>query len=162
MYKVLLIAVIFFCSCSNTYYIVRHAEKETQVTNTSMMSTDVPLSEAGKERAIALLDTLQNKNIRSIFSTNTIRTTSTAKPLSDATGIQIQIYDHTDPSFIDRLRAIKKNVLMVGHSNTVDDIVNKLTGVNHLQDLPDAAYGDLFVVERRNNNYTFRRERFGR
>ncbi len=83
--------IVLFGSCSTTnYYIVRHAEKETQGSN---MSSDVPLSSKGKERAEALKNVLQDKKIQNIFSTNTIRTKTTAKPTSDATGVNIDTYD---------------------------------------------------------------------
>jgi len=42
-------ALIFvLSSCSHSYYIVRHAEKATQEAN---MSSDVPLTEKGRQRA---------------------------------------------------------------------------------------------------------------
>ena len=145
-----IVSVITF-SCSTTnYYIVRHAEKETQASN---MSSDVSLSAAGMERAEALKNILQDKKIQSIFSTNTIRTKSTAKPISDATGISIKVYDSRDTLYVSRLKNISKgNILVVGHSNTVDDIINKLAGQNLLQDLPDSAYGDLFIVKKKGEN----------
>lgn len=168
MFRVILsILVIIFFGCapvkvspvSNTYYIVRHAEKDTEATN---MTSDVSLSVGGEARAIALRDALRNNNIGYIFSTNTIRTRSTAKPLSDTIGVTIQIYNSVDSAFINSLRRINdKNTLVVGHSNTIDDIVNGLTGTNHLQDLKDSEYGDLFIVEKKNGNYTLRRSTFG-
>jgi phosphohistidine phosphatase SixA len=155
---VLIIALFVSCSATN-YYIVRHAEKETQGSN---MSSDVPLSSNGKERAEALKNVLHNKKIKNIFSTNTIRTTATAKPTSDATGVNIDHYDPRDTGFVARLKTIRTgNSLIVGHSNTVDDIVNKLTGQNLLQDLPDSQYGDLFILKKKRNNYSFSKARFG-
>jgi phosphohistidine phosphatase SixA len=155
-----IVSVITF-SCSTTnYYIVRHAEKETQASN---MSSDVSLSAAGMERAEALKNILQDKKIQSIFSTNTIRTKSTAKPISDATGISIKVYDSRDTLFVSRLKNISKgNILVVGHSNTVDDIINKLAGQNLLQDLPDSAYGDLFIVKKKGKKYSYSKSRFGK
>ena len=51
---------------------------------------------------------------------------------------------------------------MVGHSNTVDNLVNGLTGETTLSgDLPDSAYGDLFVVKRKGKTYEFDKKRFG-
>lgn len=126
-----ILSILFFaylvCSCSHTtYYIVRHAEKATASPN---MSSDVPLTDAGKARANKLRDLLKDKNIGFIFSTQTIRTTSTAKPLSELIGVPISIYNPRDTSaaFINQLKTIeKKNVLVVGHSNTVDDIVTSV------------------------------------
>lgn len=148
-------------SCSrNTFYIVRHAEKAPAVAG---MSSDVPLSAKGNDRANQLRDLLQDKNIGFIFSTQTIRTTSTVKPLSEAINIPIEIYNPRDTSstFINQLKAIqKKNVLVVGHSNTVDDIVNKLTGKQLLNDLPDSSYNNLFIVKKTGKKYKFTTKTF--
>lgn len=151
--------VILFSSCSpTTYYIVRHAEKATAQPG---MSSDVPLSEKGTDRAKKLRDMLLYKNIGYIFSTQTIRTTSTAKPLSEAINIPIEIYNPRDTSgtFMIQLNTIQtKNVLVVGHSNTVDDLVNKLTGKQLLNDLPDSSYNNLFMVKKAGKKYKFSRK----
>lgn len=150
---------ILLLSCgSANYYIVRHAEKGLATT----MTFDVPLSQPGNERAQALKEVLLHKKVQRIFSTNYIRTKATAQPLSEATGIRIEIYDPADSSFIKGLKNnVHGNVLIVGHSNTVDDIVNALTGKNVLQDLPDTQYGDLFIVTKRGKTYQYARSRFG-
>lgn len=127
------------------------------------MTSDVPLSAAGKERAEALKGALQRQGISRIYSTNYIRTRETAQPLSAATGISIETYDPKDATFITRLRSIDKgNTLIVGHSNTVDDLVNGLTGKSLLKDLPDTLYGDLFVIKKRGKNYRYELKHFGK
>ena len=75
--------LIFAIGCSsNRYFIVRHAEKTILTKDSAnMMVTNPPLSEAGKVRAYGLRDELKDKHIRYIFSTNTLRTISTAQPL---------------------------------------------------------------------------------
>jgi 2,3-bisphosphoglycerate-dependent phosphoglycerate mutase len=160
MYKTLLIFGLFLSSCKTTsYFVVRHAEKETA----GSMSGDVPLSAAGKQRAEALKDLLLRENIKSIYATNFIRTKSTAQPLADADSLAIEIYDPRDTAFILGLRARSKgNVLIVGHSNTVDDMVNRVMGSRVIPgDLPDSQYGDLFVVKRRGKKYSFEKKHFG-
>jgi len=153
----LFVCVLFSCSTTR-YYIVRHAEKES----TSTMSTNVPLSEAGKQRATALKEVLLHKKITHIFSTNFKRTEATAEPLATATGIAIEHYDAADSGFITRLKQTTTgNTLIVGHSNTVDDLVNGLTGKNLLQDLPDSAYGDLFIVTKHGKRFSYSKEHFG-
>lgn len=150
----------FVCiSCSTTnFYIVRHAEKEQATT----MSSDVPLSETGMQRAAALKDVLLHEDIRRIYSTNYNRTISTAQPLSGATGLRIETYDPADSHFIEQLKNSKSgNILIVGHSNTVDDLVNGLTGKKLLQDLPDAQYGDLFIVSKQGKSYRYTKSKFG-
>jgi 2,3-bisphosphoglycerate-dependent phosphoglycerate mutase len=160
MYKsIFFIATLFLLSCkTTTYYIVRHAEKET----TNTMTSDVPLSDAGKQRAQALKDLLQKENIKHIFSTNFIRTKSTAQPLADAIHVPIEMYDPKDSAFISKLKLLDGNILIVGHSNTVDDLVNALTGKRDLNgDLPDSEYGDLFIVRKKENKISFERKHFG-
>jgi 2,3-bisphosphoglycerate-dependent phosphoglycerate mutase len=165
MYKSLLfIVVLFLLSCkTTTYYIVRHAEKETATTmSNTTMTSDVPLSTAGKQRAEALKELLQKENVRHIFSTNFIRTKSTAQPLADAIHVPVEIYDTKDSSFVSKLKSLDGNVLIVGHSNTVDDLVNELSGQKEINgDLPDSSYGDLFVVKKKGSKITFEKEHFG-
>lgn len=148
------IMATMFASCSHSYYIVRHAEKATQEAN---MSSDVPLTDKGKERAEALKEILKNKKIAYVFSTNTIRTKSTAQPTADYFKLAIETYSaRPDSTFINLLKSKKKNTLVVGHSNTVDDIVNTLCGKKEVAgDLPDAEYNKLFVVKKKGKKYFF-------
>jgi broad specificity phosphatase PhoE len=165
MYKsFLFLATIFFLSCkTTTYYIVRHAEKESSTTmSANTMTSDVPLSEAGKQRAAALKTALQEENIKYIFSTNYVRTKSTAQPLADAINVPIEIYDPKDPGFANKIKSLDGNALVVGHSNTVDDLVNELAGRKEIKDdLPDSEYGDLFIVKKKGNKLRFETKHFG-
>ena len=162
MYKFICFIALVLLSCKTTsYYIVRHAEKETSTTNTTMTS-DVPLSEAGKQRAEALKELLKNESIKHVFSTNYIRTKSTAQPLAEAIHVPTETYDPKDPQFVSKLKTLNGNVLVVGHSNTVDDLVNELAGKKEIQgDLPDSAYGDLFVVKKKGKRMIFEKKHFG-
>lgn len=139
-------------ACTHTYYITRHAEKATVSGNGSMMANDPPLSEAGIARAKALAAWLQDKNIGLIYSTNTTRTRSTAQPLAERLNLPIHIYGPApDAHFIDSLQGVKKNVLIVGHSNTVDDIANGLCREKKVAaDLHDDEYDHLFIVRVKN------------
>lgn len=152
--------------CSTTYYIVRHAEKAAPSATDKMMAADPPLTEAGEQRAIALKETLKGAGVRNIFSTNTRRTLATATPLSEAEGrLPISLYNTKDTlsRFIDRLRLIHKgNVLIVGHSNTVDDIVNALVGKTVIPgDLADTQYDNLYEVKRKGKHYRFISKKYG-
>ena len=162
-----IVIALAFASCStNKYYIVRHAEKAV-VTKDSVgkMVNNPPLSEPGKVRAFVLRDELKGANIKSIFSTNTIRTTTTAQPLSESIGVPILLYSSSKDSanaFTQKFKALKGNVLIVGHSNTVDDIVNQLTGRADIPgDLPDAEYDNMFIVTRKGKKWLFERKKYG-
>lgn len=157
----LLVAACTLQACSSTsYFVVRHAEKESQNAN---MTSDVPLSAEGKERAKALEAKLHSSNVKYIYSTNTLRTKSTAQPLSDLLGVSIQTYDHRDTSFVSKIKALPKgNVLIVGHSNTVDDLVNQLYPQAQMKDLPETQYGDLFIIKRKGKKYSYKVDHFGK
>jgi len=164
MKYLLLIAAIAFSatSCTRKVYIVRHAEKIAATDSLGkLMVNDLPLSEAGKVRAIVLKEQLNGEKIRHIYSTNYSRTINTADPLSKATGIPIAIYNNID-SLIAVVRSQKGNSLIVGHSNTVDDIVNKLVGEKKIPaDLRDHEYDNLFVVRIRGKKTFFKQRKFG-
>jgi phosphohistidine phosphatase SixA len=149
-------------SCSRTVYVVRHAEKISSTDSAAkMMANDPPLSEAGKVRALVLKDELKGKHIEHIYSTNTIRTRSTAEPLSRATKINIESYTNVD-SLVNVVQSMKGNVLIVGHSNTVDDIVNKLCRQTKIAtDLNDKEYDNLFVVKISGKKRSFSRHKYG-
>jgi phosphohistidine phosphatase SixA len=154
---------ISLTACSQTYYIVRHAEKATVEGNPNMTATDPPLTEKGKARAEALKEALKNEKIGHIFSTNTIRTRTTAEPLSQVLGLSIETYaSRPDSAFIMQLKDLKKNVLVVGHSNTVDDIVNMLCGEQKVPgDLADSEYSNLFIVTIKGSQVMFENRKYG-
>src|SRR5258706_13564622 len=130
-YYLILLPLIGIEACSSSrYYVVRHAEKSILTKDSAnMMMSNPPLSEAGKVRAFVLRDELKTKHIGHIYTTNTLRTVSTAEPLNRQTHVEPEFYNNVD-SLITILHSIKGNVLIVGHANTVDDIVNKLVGKN--------------------------------
>ena len=164
----LVFSLVIFSSCTSVkYFVVRHAEKETPSAGTVMSTpNDPPLSAAGKVRAIELREELKGENIHYIFSTNTVRTISTARPLNELRGAtKIELYNTRDSLdfLIQRLKAIKKgNSLIVGHSNTVDDIVNKLCGeIKVPKDLPDSEYDNLYFVTKKGKKMKFENKTYG-
>lgn len=160
-YIIVLFSTLFVTSCGHTYYIVRHAEK--QAAGPNMMSGDVALTVPGQQRADDLLEVLKSKKIGYVFSTQTVRTISTATPAADHFGVEIQIYGpRPDSAFIAKLKLLKKNTLVVGHSNTVDDIINLLCGAKEIAgDLEDNEYDNLFVVKKKGGKYIFKNEKYG-
>jgi phosphohistidine phosphatase SixA len=145
--KKLIILALVLTSCQSTFYVVRHAEK---VDN----SANPPLSELGKERAEDLKKTLADKGIWVIYSTNYIRTKTTAQPLADARGISTKIYAASPADsmrvFIEKLKQIRgKKVLVVGHSNTTKYVVNGLFERDTLRsDIADNDFDNLYIVKR--------------
>jgi phosphohistidine phosphatase SixA len=152
----------FFClvclSCTHTYYVVRHAEKEDGGPNmASNMTSDVRLTRAGRERAEQLKEILKTAKIRNVYSTNYLRTRETAQRTADYFAVPVIPYGpRPDSVFVRSLKSLRSNVLIVGHSNTVDDIVNALCGETKVPtDLSDTEYNRLFVVRMRGRKAFF-------
>lgn len=146
-----LIITVSLTACNHTYYIVRHAEKAVPSPGVVMSTPDDPgLSDAGLKRATALANEVKNANIMHIFSTNTRRAIATGEPLGKMKGIALQTYGpRADSTFIDQRKKLNANTVIIGHSNTVDEIVNGLTNSNKLNDLADNEYDNLFIVRYR-------------
>jgi broad specificity phosphatase PhoE len=143
-YATLFLFACFSGSCQNTneIYIVRHAEKGTEPANNPLLTT------AGKQRAETLKELLKGKNIQVIFSTPTARTMETAKPLSDLINIPIQFYSNdTMAVFLQKIIDLKKNVLIVAHSNTILPMLDALHLGHNTNSIPDNAYSNVFIIK---------------
>lgn len=128
-----------------TIYLVRHAEKVTD----DPTNKDPMLTENGENRAIALAKTFNKIEINNIYSTNYKRTTATAAPLAKNQKKEIKIYDlkklKTEVETI--LKDNKgKNALIVGHSNTVLEMIEALGGKRPVAAIYDQEYDYLFQL----------------
>ncbi len=127
-------------------FIVRHAEKQSEANE-----KEVPLSEAGRARARRLAEALRDAKIAAIYSTDTVRTLSTAEPLARAGKLTPGLYDANAPDAASLLAArIAKehggeNVLVVGHSNTIGPLVAALGCSDEVKVGPQ-EYDGLWIV----------------
>jgi broad specificity phosphatase PhoE len=121
-------------------FVVRHTEKATT-------GGDNPdLSVAGHKRADALARILQDSQITAIFVTEFKRTQETAAPTAKETHITPTIVPSTDIAGLAvKLRAVNGNALVVGHGNTIPDLMKAL-GIAIPINIPDADYTEIFVV----------------
>lgn len=111
--------------------VVRHAEKATDDPK------DPSLSEQGIARAEKLAEVLRDANVKAVYSTQYKRTTLTGQPTAVANGLKVdarEVNKQNDKTYVvDLLKEIRKKfhgetVLIVGHSNTVPEIVKAITG----------------------------------
>lgn len=143
---VLLLLVSGTVLAQNTIvYVVRHAEKDV----TDPSNRNPPLSAEGSRRATDLLKVLEKEPVAGIFSTDYVRTRSTAGPVAEKKGLEIATYPPADFSGLaEKVRAqyAGKTVLVVGHSNTVAQIVRALGGDPGMEELTEEDYDYLFRV----------------
>lgn len=113
--------------------IVRHGEKQTG----DPANTYPPLSEAGAKRAQYLIQTAEEAGVSVIYTTQFRRTRETAQPLADklkipvvpmeVSGTNLKIYSSAMAKEILAKHA-GKTVLVIGHTNTVPQLVEALGG----------------------------------
>jgi broad specificity phosphatase PhoE len=114
-----------------------------------MMADDPPLTAAGQARAARLASMLASADIKRIYTTEFQRTRQTAAPLADKLKITPVMAAAKDPApLIRQLQQGTGNALVVGHSNTIPDLLKKL-GVKDTVTIADDQYDDLFIVIRR-------------
>lgn len=129
-------------SCSSTLYVVRHAEKVTTVKD------NPPLTPEGEQRAKDLAILLQSKKLKAIYSTDTKRTIGTAQPTALQKDKSVVLYKHdTVVKTLQTIGGLKGNTLIVGHSNTIIPILEKMGIVPDKKNVPDWEYDNLFIVK---------------
>ncbi|HSJ23289.1 MAG TPA: phosphoglycerate mutase family protein [Longimicrobiales bacterium] len=125
-----------------TVVLVRHAEKVDD-------SRDPALSEAGHRRAEALADILADAGVSAIYTTQFQRTVQTAAPLAQRLGVAAQVVPASGGTHAAdvaaRVREHREGtVVVVGHSNTVPDIIATLGGP--VLTIGDDEYDHLFIL----------------
>ena len=121
-------------------FIVRHAEKASTGGN------DPDLSPQGQKRADALAQILKDSQITSVFVTEFKRTQQTAAPTAKAAHVTPTVVPANDiDALADKLRALNGNALVVGHGNTIPDLLKEL-GIAAPVSIPDDDYTEVFVV----------------
>ncbi len=139
LYLSFTLSLLYSCTTTN-YYVVRHAERVDNSRNSA-------LSPAGLERAEDLKDTLFTKKIDLMYVSTYVRTQQTARPTADAKGLPFIIYKpDTTAGFVAHLKTIKgKNVFVVGHSDTVPDIVLGLSN-QAVAPIADNDFDNLYII----------------
>jgi 2,3-bisphosphoglycerate-dependent phosphoglycerate mutase len=157
MFALMVLAILllpsFLCLAqendTTTIILVRHAEEDRS-------KTQIPLTDAGSARAKELAWALQNVKIDAVFSTDTERTMSTARPMAETKGLTPNAYTYKEYSdlqpFIDSVvkKYRGKTVFISGHSDDVPAMVSMLrkdfgTGEN-VRVIDKPVYDNLFIV----------------
>lgn len=133
---------------TTTVFVMRHAEQVRDG------SEDPPLSAAGEARAERLREIFgrapEGLGIDGIIVSELRRSQDTARPLAEALGIPVVVVAAGDPAEVAR-RALRDfhggRVLVLGHGNTVPDIVEALAG-RPVPAMDETDFGTIYVVAR--------------
>lgn len=128
---------------TTTFILLRHAEKDDT-------GKDPNLSVDGLSRAEALRHTLNNVRIDAIYSTGYKRTKQTVTPLATEKGIAITEYpaDKAYRQLVDEIMEANhgKTVVIVGHSNTIPEILKVLSKMTFNVTIDESQFDNLFIV----------------
>jgi len=129
----------FRCGPATTLLIVRHADR--------LDNLDA-LNPAGVTRAQEIVHVAEKAGIVAIYRSDTDRARDTAAPLAAALGIVPVVYPANDTAaLVDDIFADHRGekVLVVGHSNTVPQIISGAGGPT-VPDIAAAEFDNLFVL----------------
>jgi broad specificity phosphatase PhoE len=131
-----------YLNAAPVVFIVRHAEKA------STGDKDPDLSVEGQKRAEALEHILKDSQITSVFVTEFKRTQQTAAPTARAAQVSPSVVPANDiGALVQKLRASNGNALVVGHGNTIPDLLKAL-GITTPVSVPEDDYTEIFAVLR--------------
>ncbi len=145
--KKIIVFLLFFClqislgqNTITQYYFTRHAEKADS-------SKNPDLSEKGLERAQEWKTLFSEINFDAVYSTDFNRTLQTIQPIVADNNQLLKIYN---PKMID-IEAFKKEthgktILIVGHSNTIPNMVNQIIKENKYTNIEENQFGNLYIV----------------
>ena len=136
-----------------TVFLVRHAERAEEPRQ------DPPLTEQGVARSQALARLLGAAGIKAIYTSQFSRTKLTAEPLANKLGVTPtalslkisptnprQIAEESTKETVDKIMShVGGSVLVVGHSNSVPDVI-KMLGGDAPPAIDEKKFDDLFVV----------------
>jgi phosphohistidine phosphatase SixA len=141
---VILVGTATAAAAQATIFLVRHAERADN--GSGGMANDPSLSAAGRARAAALAAMLKDTKLTAIFATEFKRTQQTAAPAAKAQHLTVtSVSSDQTATLVGKLKAATGAVLVVGHSNTVPEVIAAL-GVTLPVTIDDGEFDNLFIV----------------
>ena len=129
-----------------TIWLIRHAEKDPTDPN----QNDPGLSVDGEARANNLVAYFKDTTLVALYATKYKRSIETITPLSNDKNLIPKIYDAMAFSaLVDSVNNnfSNKNVLVVGHSNTLVPIIKAFGAVSPVQTISDSDYNYIFRIK---------------
>lgn len=136
-------ATIAFAADTTTVIVLRHAEKATDAVD------DPSLSAVGVARAERLAALLAAAPLAAVYASDTRRAQQTAAPLAARHRLPVTVRAGKDVrGLVDDIgaRHVGRTVVVVGHSNTVPEIVAALTRGKQSVSIEDDRFDRIFIV----------------
>ena len=138
---------VWLTANSTVVIVIRHAEKE------AISAPDPELSEAGQARAALLVrmfgETPGAGRLDAIYTSSALRSRMTAAPLAARLGIVPIVAPSDDPKGLAH-RIVRENsgkrVMVIGHANSVPDIVAALSGQSDIPPIGEEEFGTMYIV----------------
>jgi phosphohistidine phosphatase SixA len=146
---VLVAAVVYWNSATTTTIVViRHAEKQIGTID------DAPLSPQGEQRATRLAqmfgDSESFGRVKQIYVTDTRRAQQTAAGLAQRLGLKPVVVEGKASASDIASRVMRENrgglAIVIGHSNTVPQIVKELSDAHEVPAIGDEEFETMYVV----------------
>lgn len=143
------LAWFFESQATTTVIFVRHAEKA------AAPADDPGLSPAGRARVAELTRQLVDADVvagvDAIYATPYRRALETARPLADALNLPVNRYDPEPERYEEVLEDIVRRhkgkiILVVGHSNTIPDLIAELGASKKVPPIADDEYDNLYII----------------
>ena len=135
-------------SAQATIFLVRHAERADSGGRRHGQRSRHS-REAGRARAESLAAMLKDTKLTAIFATEFKRTQQTAAPTAaGAARDRPTMKADQTAALVAKLKAANGAVLVVGHSNTVPEVMTAL-GVKPPVTIADSEFDNLFIVTHR-------------
>lgn len=124
-----------------TVILVRHAEKAAEPRR------DPPLTAQGEARARWLGEVLSRAGVTRVYSTDTLRTRSTAALVAEPLGLEVTVLPPRDlEAMAAALRSHRGEVVVsVGHSNTLGPLA-ELLGAEPLAPISEDDYEGFYIL----------------
>ena len=135
-------------AAGTTLVVVRHAEKA------KVPAEDPVLTETGMKRAEIFATMLDSARVSAIYTTQFARNMQTAMPVAQRQGISPTVLPITSSKVTEYAQALQRDialnhpgttVVVVAHSNTIDDIILAFGGPD-IGDLREDDYNRIFIL----------------
>ncbi|HMJ45904.1 MAG TPA: hypothetical protein VK498_01155 [Ferruginibacter sp.] len=141
------------------FYVVRHAEKDT--------GRNPGLLAAGLSRAGDLFRVLKDKHIDEIYVTQTRRSMMTADSLRIYRDLKLVMYEPDTSGHgllykMNERNGFQKDLLIIGHSNTIPGIIRSLgiTGFN--KEIPDSEHDKIYIIHQKKGKVSLKIIKYGK